>query len=477
MIHFDLITQPWIPVVNEDGAITCMGIWDTLQSAHRSKGISDGSPLVEFGLYRLLSVFLMDALRPEDEFVLEELEEAGQFDMKKIREYLDLCREEGASFDLFDPDRPFLQSPYDEKWDDNKRKPVTYLDCRVPTGNNHVHFDHLQKSAVFSYAQAARYLPVQSLFITVGAQGYPSTINAAPPYFAVIKGDNLFQTLTNLLLPVDEIDDLDSIPAFWRCRKPVVPKKKVAHTSWLYGMLFPARRVLLLPEEDGIREIYFSQGENFCEPGNWTDPNVTYRVGKEGRFPWRPNGAKAVWRNLNDLVDIQGQHAPRILGLYRRLHETSSTDISVCLYGVQTSNASFLDLMYHDLQIPTSLLQDGAAALVEQCISAAEKMAKNMTFALSCHGISDSMCQETVRNFYQRCEAVLWEFCREELADKEADGIELQQKWNLQLYTLGNDVVSQALDRLSLTGREWMEVYKQQESWIKYLRSLRKKGD
>ena len=119
-IHFDLITEPWIPVVNGDDTISYLGIWDALQTASKSKGISDASPLVEFGLYRLLSVFLMDALRPEDQFELEDLENAGQFDMAKIQNYIEQCQAEGASFDLFDPERPFLQSPYDKAWDKEK---------------------------------------------------------------------------------------------------------------------------------------------------------------------------------------------------------------------------------------------------------------------------------------------------------------------------------------------------------------------
>ena len=474
--HFDLMMEPWIPVVNADGTITYRGIWDTLQYAAQSKGILDASPLVEFGLYRFLSVFLMDALRPEDQFELEELEQAGQFDMEKIHDYVTQCRAEGVSFDLFDPQRPFLQSPYDKTWD-KETKPVTYLDCRVPTGNNHVHFDHLQECRAFSYAEAARYLPAQSLFITAAAQGYPSSINGAPPYFAVIKGNNLFETLFNSLLPIEEIDDFDSIPVFWRCLEPVEPKKKVAHTSWLYGMLFPARRVLLLPEADGIREIYYSQGENFCEPGNWTDPHVTYRFGKSGRFPWRPNSEKAVWRNLSDLVNIEGRHAPQIVEIFRRLHESNLADVHVCLYGVQTKNASFLDLAYHDMQIPATLLEDGKAVLVEQCVSAAEKMAKEISIAMSCRGISTSISQETVQRFYQRCEVLLWEFCRYNLADTEADGVTVQNSWNLGLFELGKEIVEQALNQLSLTGKEWMEVYRRQANYIRYLLSLRKEGD
>lgn len=84
-IRFDLIAEPWIPVVNGDETISYVGIWDALQTAAESKGISDASPLVEFGLYRLLSVFLMDALRPEDQFALEDLEKPAGLIWRKSR--------------------------------------------------------------------------------------------------------------------------------------------------------------------------------------------------------------------------------------------------------------------------------------------------------------------------------------------------------------------------------------------------------
>ena len=204
---------------------------------------------------------------------------------------------------------------------------------------------------------------------------------------------------------------------------------------------------------------------------------MTYRFGKTGRFPWRPNGAKAVWRNLSDLINIEDQHAPKIMALYRRLHEGSLEDVHVCLYGVQTSNASFLDLAYHDMQIPSSLLQMGKALLVEQCILGAEKMAKNMAGALSCHGISSATLQESVQSFYQRCETKLWAFCRCELTADAMDEGETQTCWNLVLYDLGKQIVEQTLNRLSLTGQAWLEVYQHQAGWTRYLSTLRKRGD
>ena len=32
------------------------------------------------------------------------------------------------------------------------------------------------------------------IFCTAGAQGYPSNVNGAPPWFTLIRGKNLFQT-------------------------------------------------------------------------------------------------------------------------------------------------------------------------------------------------------------------------------------------------------------------------------------------
>ena len=338
-IQYDLLREPWIPVQDQEGKMQYLGIWDTLLHAHELQGIVDGSPLVEYSLHRLLSVFLMDALRPEEVFDIEDLLDEGEFPEDTLAEYIKQCADEGTTFDLFDEKRPFLQTPYREEWD-KERKSVRYLDCRIPTGNNHVHFDHLNKGEKISFGEAARLLAVCPLFITAGAQGYPSSVNAAPPFFTVIKEENLFKTLVNLLIPIEEIENFDSIPVYWRADIPVEPKKKVTRTSWLYGMFFPARRVLLLPEEDGIREIYYSQGMNFCEPANWTDPHVTYRYGKDGRFPWRPNGKRAVWRNLYDLVNVQEHHAPKILELYSR--REGSGKVQICLYGVETSQCSFI---------------------------------------------------------------------------------------------------------------------------------------
>ena len=472
--HFDLLTEPWIPVIDQEGKSSELGILETLGRAHELREIADGSPLVEYGLHRLLCVFLMDAFRPDDIFEIEDLLAEGRFDMEKIRDYMQLCEEEGASFDLFDEKRPFLQTPYREEWDKEK-KSAAYLDCRIPTGNNHVHFNHLEQDVILTYAQAARLLTISSIFVTAGAQGYPSSINAAPPFFSLIKGKNLFETLVHTLVPIEEIEDFDSVPVYWRSSNSVVPKQKEVRTSWLYGMLYPARRVLLIPEKDGVHEVYYSQGMNFCEPANWTDPHVTYRYGKDGRFPWRPNGKKAVWRNLNDVVDIQGKHAPKILELYTRMQTEDHLKIS--LYGVETSQASFVDLFSYDLDIPVVLTKEGRAELLQMCIGECENLAKMIGKAFISHGITAHMADEVVLSYYQLCEAKLWNFCGDDLSADELDGEKALKNWKLQLYDAGKQVLTASVRKLNLTGKEWLEFYGKQDKLQGYLWKLKKEGE
>ena len=86
-VSFNVLNDPWIPVVALNGSREILGIRETLQRAPELKEISAVSPLEEYSIYRFLSVFLMDALRPEDLDTIEELLEEETFDMEQIEAY------------------------------------------------------------------------------------------------------------------------------------------------------------------------------------------------------------------------------------------------------------------------------------------------------------------------------------------------------------------------------------------------------
>ena len=62
-----------------------LSLLETLERAHLLSEIQDPSPMVEYSVYRLLIVFLMDMLRPEDEEVLEELLDEVRFSSNTLR--------------------------------------------------------------------------------------------------------------------------------------------------------------------------------------------------------------------------------------------------------------------------------------------------------------------------------------------------------------------------------------------------------
>ena len=447
---FDVLTQGWIPVTDPEGNLRKVGLAESLKNAHKFVGISDPSPMVEYGLHRFLSVFLMDALRPADQEALEDLLEEGAFDGETIDGYIARCRSEGVSFDLFDSERPFLQTPYVPELDEKKEKPAATLDYTLPSGNNHTHFDH-RRTIAFSFDEAAKLLVPAQIFCTAGLQG-PSNVSGAPPYYTVVKGRTLFETLIFSMIPLDQINiSFDDPPVFWRNQMPVNPREEVAETSWLYGMLFPARRITLVPDETVVTGIYLSAGLDFKTMESWEDPSVTYRYGKNGRAPWRPNQEKAVWRNLNDLVNVNGKRAPAVLRQYFAL-EKDSEEAYITLYGVQTNQASFLNAVQYDLQIPAQLTRDDDLL---QCVTLEIRAAENMGKALrgtfqNAPEIVPSMVTQAVNSFYDRCGQKIWSLCRnagtEELRTQYSNWCDFVKK-------TAQDVRADVLLQSHLTGR------------------------
>lgn len=451
---FNVLDAPWIPVVRVDGSRELLGIRDTLRCASELMEISAVSPLEEFSVYRFLSVFLMDALRPEDRDNIEELLEEGAFDMEQIEAYISACESEGVSFDLFDEKRPFLQSAYVPEWD-KEPKPVSNLDCFLPSGNNHLHFEHgCVEDRTVPTDKAARLLLTIQQFCTAGAQGYPSGVNASPPYFGVVKGINLFETLVYALLPIQSIEiPFDDPAVIWRSEEAVVPKRSVGQTSWLRGMLFPARRICLIPPAEGekVTQIYLSQGENFVNKEIWTDPFVSYRTLDTGRVPLRPKGEKPVWRSLFEIVDIKGSHASQLLTQFIRLADTAYAHVT--LYGVETSQASYLDVMRCDLRFRKVITeQEDLIKLLRVSVKSAEQLARRLRYCLQDGNlVPENVANDAVGYFYGHCEARFWRMCEDSAA---ADDIRvLYREWCQKIGQYAQDAYGKAMEKVNLRGK------------------------
>lgn len=483
---YNVLKEPWIKTVTFSGNHESYGILEILKKAPEIKEISYANPLEEFSVYRFLSVFLMDALRPQTIDDIQDILEDRKFNENAIDDYVSQCISEGVSFDLFDEKKPFMQAAPDEQYEKEPRS-VNYLDYSIPTGNNPVHFNHLDNDETIQYADVLPKIIACELFATAGVQGFPSSINGAPPYFSVIIGNSLFESLCYMLVPIEEMSlPFDNPKVYWRNEKPIVPKEQVNRTSWLYGMLYPARRIRCVAEENkaGISLVYFGQGSNFVVQENWTDPEVTYRMNDNGRFPWRPDTAKAVWRNLSDLIDIKGKRAPAILHVFQRIHGTSKY-ARIKLFGVQTNQASYLNLAEYDFQIPERVIDcQENIVLIREFIGDTEGTALNIKHSLSGKnmpsGLAEVMtgaAENCVRNFYVQSETLLWNLCDTYFGEANIDADQCRKYWKKEISRYAREQINAELNRIRLPGKYLIKLYQNQMPLLKYLRNLEKEGE
>src|SRR3954468_13568093 len=105
--RYDLLTEPWVPCIDRAGAPVVLGLLDVLRRAHELSEVRDASPLVTYGLDRLLLAIVQDRVVPESKAAWVAHYRRGRFDPALIDR---LRAEDGDRFDLFHPTHPFYQS-------------------------------------------------------------------------------------------------------------------------------------------------------------------------------------------------------------------------------------------------------------------------------------------------------------------------------------------------------------------------------
>lgn len=354
-MSFDVMRDPWIPCVDPGGKTAPYGIRELLLNAHSLSEVRVVSPLQEYGIYRLLTVVAMDMLRPKDAESMGELLAAGRFDKEQVDAYIALCEKDGPCFDLFDKNKPFMQDAFDPRYDGDKCvKPVSILLHDLPGGNNHIHFDHrLADTHRFSYAECAGALCAVNVFCTAGLQG-PSSINGAPPYYALIKGRRLYESLILNCIPdyaKPTARYAQPGPA-WRSPNTRAPGEEVASVSLLEGMTLRARRICLIDSADGrVSKAYFQKGVHFVGYSAWRDPHT---ILAEKGSSIKPSLDKDPWRNVAMLF-AANEHAPLVVRQSAKLLDPEQS-VEVVVYGVVTRQAA-LDIWLRDtLVAPVRML-------------------------------------------------------------------------------------------------------------------------
>ena len=437
-MKYDVRTESWIPVRTLSGEKKVLGMEALFREAPQLEGLDGLDVMVEYSLYRFLTVFLMAAYKPalwDDKY---DILEQGSFDIDVLNKYIQHCMDHEVSFDLFDSKRPFLQAFADPAYDDDKTgiKSVACLDNTRASGNNPIHFDHhLEEEVSFTPAQALRGLLAAQFFCTAMSGGYPSNVNGAPPLFFLPKGENLFETL---VLAMVSADPQNMGTPLWESEREIVPREEVTAASLLYGMLFPSRRLRLIEYEGTVRQVYYQPGLHFTGFAGWTDPHVAYRVSrKDGTiFSIKPSTEREIWRHIGPIEERFDQCAPKVIREFGKIQEErGKTDMPIMAFGVATSNASFLDMQRGMIRLDSRIAdKPEKAGFLAQAVELTEKVASVLQLSLR-NMISpqdskrgDSEIRQYMHRYFSECEKEFYGL-EATLAGADRDYKEISKGW------------------------------------------------
>jgi hypothetical protein len=185
--NYDLVEEPWIPVLMNNGDFRRMGILEVLAEAHEIRGVAASNPMDRFAVLRLLLALLYWCKGNPPDHPAEEIGDpfpAGYF--SKITGNKE-------AFNLLGEGPRFYQYGYN-----GKGTPTTpnYLIHEIPTGTYIAHFVHARDGVDgLCPACCAMGLTRLPVFATEQGSGKGPGINRKPPVYVVPLGPSLAATL------------------------------------------------------------------------------------------------------------------------------------------------------------------------------------------------------------------------------------------------------------------------------------------
>lgn len=366
-MNYNLLVEPWIPVLWSDGDYGRVGIRTALMQAGRIRQIAASNPMDNVALLRLLLAVLQwckPRLTDEDR---ERLEDAEGIPDDWVKSKLGTEDKHNPAFDLLRDAAPFYQ---DDQISGGQPVAAASLLHDLPSATNVAHFRHLRDGRdgmclACCALGLVRWPAVASAGTAGPRQSMTASLNGQTPTYAVPTGTSLLQTL---LLATPHGGDVEGDAPVWMGASEATP------LGFLKGMTWRSRRVLLAPpDEHGRRDL--SPGR-CCYCGEDTDRlvrHILFRPGwKRPQEPWsddphllqitRTGGgrgrgrARAVvpsWPGPNDAL---GEHAAvwRSVaeGLLQRAASlgTSATRFETTL--VASSRALYKHAGRHTLALP-----------------------------------------------------------------------------------------------------------------------------
>ncbi len=323
MMTFNLVEQPWIPIVSlnwqrqEISLEQLFSTWSTLRE------IQADNPPTTLAIYRFLLAILHRAYQgPKN---VDHWEEIQQDNGKEALGYLNQWRER---FDLFHPDYPFMQ---DTALTQSLTSEVYTLHT-MQGDNTSTVFSHEHQWSGYSISlpQTARLLiRLQIVDISSPRQNYPAanvgskntkatpTINAANVF---IRGSSLKEALLLNLMRYDPFSEIpsavigDDLP-YWETSyagKPKVDRSAAPPNGYISYITYPWRRLRVFVTNNQVSRLSITKGNELPESIQYSQWECG--IGFQEEKPIRLLPTRQLWRDSHSfLLSIENSHRPRII--------------------------------------------------------------------------------------------------------------------------------------------------------------------
>jgi len=105
MFSYNLIDEPWIPVLDREGKVQPSSIRNVLIQSQQYRQLAASLPHTNAALFRLLLAILFRVFGPIDISLWKKIWQQQSFDEAQLNAYLQNWHQR---FDLFDSERPFF---------------------------------------------------------------------------------------------------------------------------------------------------------------------------------------------------------------------------------------------------------------------------------------------------------------------------------------------------------------------------------
>lgn len=482
-MSFNLTSEPWIPVLRDDGTSDRVSLRECFAEADQIRRLSAELPTQSFAVLRMLLAIIHDAIGIHWESDLEDMHETG-LDLSRVDAYLN---EYEDRFDLFHPERPFMQIATLRTAKDSVSE-LKKLISDVPDKHPFLTTRAGQALERITPAEAALWLIHSQAFapsgLLPGAVGETNPVNpngTCPPIGpswagqiggVVLHGTHLAETLLFNLTPTPE--NPEDRPVWARDEVQTEQRKLDAQPYGPVDLLaWQSRRIRLVGDADsGVTGVVLCQGDKVTPQNRHTLESMTawrYSKPQSQKFkqavymPLKHDPTRAAWRGApavlsHAIKEVDGHEAtlqPMTTRVLKGLDPLGSKDLSATLelvgmeYGPQ--EATVADLYHDTLDFRVSLLGDQAAHVVAMIHDALDntdravwelgRLAKNLDYAAGGDEKSAGDDMKAV-GAAQRAQLAAWSAldapAREWLAGltSATDTVEAHRDWQRQVHTV-----------------------------------------